>query len=539
MLLWEPIQFNLIFLNHTGVVDAQVLPEHTSVFEISPRPRNISAAAPTKVYTLNKYYQIKAWMGSSLSSCYHTVKAIFISPPADNATVLEEQEPSRNVTGKFGYITKTSWDKDILSYMEPIHISLRSVQLEDVGFLVDHYAMTWCYDLLASVHSGLRVLVRKPDASMGMILEGFGVKNLTGLYQDVETAGAVGIPQLEEFALREAVHEQFQATAIEEPAILLKKLAGNYIWLLAVQYYSRHLSMIVVSFIGLAIFSWAGEFMGKLCGYRPANKMSFPNSGIVINFKLLRHASECLFRQIGVSIMPEMVGIAMLWVLVAMALYNVTAPIPSPSTLALFWVMSMVLGHCLLYIAFNVLRFVVFLASYVFHAGYVLCDFFRLTRLVDFTKQYVRATKRRGPWVLQVTLPFIVEYSFELALLSAVLSAFVLTWPVHHHLGFAVYMFSVLSWVLFGAVVLIFVAFLVHNYDNLLNGENAAMLTLGVAILLFAWPSFDFAWKLIDASNSHLHLLSEPFSLFTGERLEYCLILAVIFFHLSRKCSSR
>eukprot|EP00981_Chlorochromonas_danica_P006100 scaffold1287_cov253-Ochromonas_danica.AAC.13 len=206
-----------------GNVDGHVSPRITDVFDITPRPRNHSMTQPiSKVYTLQKFYEVRSLLKDMGSTMIKKVKSLLFWKTSKE-TLTEEvpanddvKKMNRNVTGKFAFITQQNWEKDILPYHEPLHITLRTSQLNEVGFPVDHFAVVWCYDLLSTVHDGLRVLVRKPKASMAAILDGFSVVNRSDILASIDQTGARGIPQLEAFSIREAIHEAFQSTSAND-----------------------------------------------------------------------------------------------------------------------------------------------------------------------------------------------------------------------------------------------------------------------------------------------------------------------------------
>lgn len=515
-----------------GVIDSHVLPEYSSMFEITPRPRNITVAPPSRVYTLNKFFEVKSWMTGLASSYVGAVKSILgMSSGNDTNSTVEmlPQETVRNVSGKYGFITQEGWERDIMRYWEPVHVALRTSQLANVGFPVDHYALVWCFDLLDSIHDGLRVLARKPQASMKMILEGFGVKDIDEIYKAVESSGAEGIDQLEEFSLREVMYERYIMANQEEWNYVLQKLGGNPVWLLATQYYTRHLSKIVTCYVALALFAFAGDILGRLCGYSMQGK-SIPESGIMFHFVLLWHMFHRAFTTFGIPLSPDSAAFALLWIIIGVAIYNATAAVTHPTAMMIFWLVSFVLAYALLHI-------VAFSMRLLTRCGGFIADFF--TWHLPFFRKRVNRMERKGPVLLRTLVPLMWEYAFELAFVVAVIVVSTLTQATSERSSASTYWFSVLAVSIFVGTVAMFVIFLNYNRDHLLWGERAAMMILSIPTILLALPAFEFSRQYLHPDNTSLHALSQAFVMLSAERLQYCIMVFIILLHLCRRSSTR
>jgi pimeloyl-ACP methyl ester carboxylesterase len=63
----------------------------------------------------------------------------------------------------FKGITEEAWKSDMLSYTEPQHFSVRTMQMADIKFPVDHLAILWCHQVMSSVTRAMRVMVSQTD----------------------------------------------------------------------------------------------------------------------------------------------------------------------------------------------------------------------------------------------------------------------------------------------------------------------------------------------------------------------------------------
>lgn len=61
-------------------------------------------------------------------------------------------------------LKQETWDADMLTHIQPQHISVRTSMLQSVGFQVDHLAILWCRQVLSAVHKILNQLSEIPSA---------------------------------------------------------------------------------------------------------------------------------------------------------------------------------------------------------------------------------------------------------------------------------------------------------------------------------------------------------------------------------------
>eukprot|EP01039_Chlorochromonas_danica_P009099 gene9099-10043_t len=534
-----------------GNVDGHVSPRITDVFDITPRPRNHSMTQPiSKVYTLQKFYEVRSLLKDMGSTMIKKVKSLLFWKTSKE-TLTEEvpanddvKKMNRNVTGKFAFITQQNWEKDILPYHEPLHITLRTSQLNEVGFPVDHFAVVWCYDLLSTVHDGLRVLVRKPKASMAAILDGFSVVNRSDILASIDQTGARGIPQLEAFSIREAIHEAFQSTsANDDGEFMLSKLYHNYLWYLAVQYINEHLDKIVISYIALAILSLAGYMLRKLCDANQAtttttdNNKSILTTGLSIHFTFLWFIVSQLFDYLGIAIINvEVLMVVLAWAIFAMAILQARVLEPSSAVLIVYWSISILLSYGLLWIVVSVLYLVGYLIDKI---STIVC----LKQLIvrTLTKLPRRMTPRKTPKMLKSIIQFISDYWCEVMMVLIALTIFLIKRDLLQHVPMSTYLLSVFTVTLYMGLLVISIVFLLRHYSLLLRqgggggGEKSVLLLCLPVVLGLAWPSFDFAWHFLSMKNSHLHHLSTAFAILSGERLQYCVMVGLIVFHFCRR----
>jgi hypothetical protein len=76
-----------------------------------------------------------------------------------NSTEALINEKSESKMNSIFSITQEDWDRDISPYVDPAHLVLRTIQLRDIGFPVDHQAMLWCHQVIQTVKTALLALV--------------------------------------------------------------------------------------------------------------------------------------------------------------------------------------------------------------------------------------------------------------------------------------------------------------------------------------------------------------------------------------------
>lgn len=518
-----------------GNVDGHVSPRISDVFDITPRPRNHSIAPVSKVYTLQKFYEVRSLLKDIGYHIINKVKSLFWNMPiTENLTEQVPANESRNVSGKFAFITQENWEKEILPYHEPVHITLRTSQLSEVGFPVDHFAVVWCYDLLSVIHDGLRVLARKPKASMAAVLDGFGVVNRSDILASIDQTGARGIPQLEAFSIREAVHEAFQSSSAEDGEFILSKLYKNYLWLLAVNYINEHLDKIVISYVALAILSLAGYILRKLCDDQNVTEKSILNAGLSIHFTFLWYIASQLLDYVGVAIInAEVLAVVFAWAIFAMAILQARALEASSAVLVVYWSISMLLSYGLLWIVALVLYTVGYAVDKI---GSVV----GLNKLVRTLAKLPRRMTRKGPKVIKSVVHFVLDYWCEIMMVLIGASIFLIKKDMLNRVQLSTFLLSIFAVALYIGLLVISVVFLLRHYSLLRRGggEKSVLLLCLPVVLGLAWPSFDFAWRFLSTSNSNLHNLSTAFAILSGERLQYCVMVGIIVYHFCRRNAS-
>lgn len=157
---------------------------------------------------------------------------------------------------RFHALTAEEWDEHFTPYKESVQFSIRSVQMKEVGFPIDHNAILWCRQLMGQVSDAMRKLVER-DAkarkdgklsvgSNGMLTKYLPVRSSSATKGAISQAVAEGkkmITPVAAFHLRNATHVAYHDIAGQEDrAYMAKSLPLGYFQAMAVTYATSHLA---------------------------------------------------------------------------------------------------------------------------------------------------------------------------------------------------------------------------------------------------------------------------------------------------------
>eukprot|EP01033_Poteriospumella_lacustris_P000864 gene864-618_t len=281
---------NVTVLSFTGgEVDTHVRPELTNVFDVSARPKNITFAKqvvkPSGVVTLSLFSYVKKQIweygrqlfsslffasSSNTTSSNSTlangnnssaVPSVVVEPPLAEAPLINSSSP-------FAAITAERWFKDMAAYEDPHHISIRTTQMADVGFQIDHYAILWCYQFVSATNTAIKSILRRKtpfsadDAfELHQLLK---IHNVDRIEESLVEPQKLGIQQLLNYIRRNETNNEFQRYRSLESVDLLQSLSGNFVQHYAVQFYLHHLHKIPVGFYNAGILSVINSLLALL-----------------------------------------------------------------------------------------------------------------------------------------------------------------------------------------------------------------------------------------------------------------------------------
>lgn len=291
----------------------QIQPDTSNLFSIAARPKNSTLLRQTSqrgpsllsikiVDTIKKMAlnQIQAIARSILSIVYPPPAPVVTSNITDTVAESSIQQPPVDPidpSSPFANLTVESWFADIASYDEPNHISVRTSQLESLGFQVDHYAVLWCYELVSLLSSCMKaVLTTKPtnDNSDFQLHRLLKVRQADDIEDALVEPRKLGIDQLLNFIRRNETNARFESMVAEEYADMLSTLQGNHLQLYATNFIIKHLHKVPVGFFNLCMVSLLATLMLSLMGQNTNIRSRIDVIDVVHHYALKNSFSKVL-----------------------------------------------------------------------------------------------------------------------------------------------------------------------------------------------------------------------------------------------------
>ncbi len=272
-----------------GDIDIMVPSDVTDLFELSARPRNSSISGPkTRVYTLEKYFQIKDslkhYFVSATTLVVSAVNAISGTISNSNSTIpvnitVLSTSPNNtaersdevlveaminNTNSPFAYITPSIWTETILPYDDPQHVTIRSSQLVNVRFPVDHYAILWCHELANAVHD---IMVKISRHGSGIIPwhEILPLHGSNLIREAVDEVSILEIANLNSFVSRNITNTLFHDAHMYDE-LHMRKFLSHPMMLSAVMFFVQNVAKILSCVIGVVILSISNHILRGLLG---------------------------------------------------------------------------------------------------------------------------------------------------------------------------------------------------------------------------------------------------------------------------------
>lgn len=302
---------NVTVLSFTGGdIDTHIRPDVTNIFDISARPKNVTSirlsSKSTSLVSLTLVSKFKKVAMNSLKYMFSPVLNLFSKSANDTITnssislsnasrvPVESEEPvpelknlsdveKINASSPFAGVTSERWFQDMAPYHDPHHISVRTSQMKDVGFMVDHYAILWCYQFVSKVNSAMKTILQKPfgihdDFELHKILN---IRNVENIENYTEEPSKLGISQLLNYIRRNETNNDFQAVCEVETNEMKNALNGNVFQLYAVQIFLRHTQKIPVALFNAGILALISTLLSLLLGERQSLEPISPLQSIM------------------------------------------------------------------------------------------------------------------------------------------------------------------------------------------------------------------------------------------------------------------
>jgi len=235
-----------------------------------------------------------------------------VSPPAAVEAEVEEPAPaaaaarpdfSNYTYGHLMHLQQDNWDEHISPYVDSQHYSIRSLQMRECGFVVDHLAIVWCRQLVHAVSDAMRTLARNPSdlndpriatAAKEAIDKGEkgnkytdaggrinwdtllpSRKNSTSrqFYAKAAAEAPLMIPQVASFHLKNATNHAFLHLApVEELQYISSKMNWGLADAMSIWYISNHLGSILAAYVFIGIMILCIPLRRRVTNWSGVNK---------------------------------------------------------------------------------------------------------------------------------------------------------------------------------------------------------------------------------------------------------------------------
>lgn len=193
------------------------------------------------------------------------------------AAPVKQPDYSNYTYGNLMLLEQDNWDTHITPYVDSQHYSVRSQQLRECGFVVDHLAIVWCRQLVHAVSDAMRTLARNPsdleDSRIGtaavdennfadargrikwdVLLPGRKNSTSRRFVASAAAEAPMMIPPVASFHLKNASNHAFNNIApAEELAYISKKMNWGLLEAMAIWYVSNHLGSILAAYVFIGI----------------------------------------------------------------------------------------------------------------------------------------------------------------------------------------------------------------------------------------------------------------------------------------------
>ena len=471
-------------------------------------------------------------------------------------TYTETNDNNISIKGPFSFVTEDSWHSHMLPFIEPQFLNIRTSQLANVGFPVDHNAILWCYQFISTVIEGMRKISLNKDADPNqgfeLLSDAFLLKPeyIIDYNNSVRSIGR-NILSLERYIARNESVRLWRLAGEEETSNISKTLNGTKIYLLAFYFVTHRLTTIIGWYFVLAVLAITAPILRSLCGHTlNAGYSSLDSLHPWIHFSL-----DILFGTVAIalqSVVPAgyhrgaiaalvFIPFVISAALVITFLLENWSPSSIPSRLLLSY-----LAYSVALIIYSALFVGLMFIHYVVSKAHAVCRVvLRWTIYCRPIRRFVRASKKylnstaQNFFGVKANVSTLLARSF---LPTSLLAIVILLWILgadringpKMNLGYVVFVTSIISIVAFVAAVIGIVLRLVNQSDVCPSSVNILMLYLPAIAL--GWSSFVYSLKLVIGDPGYVvwtHYSDSSLSaLFGPEHIHYSIFITAIAYHL-------
>ena len=293
-----------VFCMLLGMIDQQVDPELTLLSSFTPSPRNISTIhlnKPTKgsyiALLTNPLTIVKKIV--SIAGIPMNYVLSFIQKQSNNSnsnkndTLIEENETINsefaNINDSltnYRQITLKHWNTNIQNYIEPFYLTIHTSNLNKTSLLlIDHQAVLWCHQLIATITSAMTQIIQNPTVNSNDNTN----ENTNDTNEDISLITAFEVNLIDNsdyrgvikpiynYLKRLEIEKLWKLTNNNEYSIIQTQLNTNQFVVFAIEYVTRYVVLLIPCYFIILFLLILNIIIKKLAGFSNLNNKTLIN----------------------------------------------------------------------------------------------------------------------------------------------------------------------------------------------------------------------------------------------------------------------
>jgi len=165
-------------------------------------------------------------------------------------------------------VTLDEWKLHMTSYIEPQHISIRTSDLLDVGYPIDHDAMLWCKELVRTLSLAMRKLTKYPYDESSQSFKKFNIYKLFKYNSSKKIPGVENmIAPVRDYLNRKESYNMWKQADVKDHKHIKSIVPGGDIVVLAITFVSSHLTKAFFCYMMISCLSITIPLVRSITGH--------------------------------------------------------------------------------------------------------------------------------------------------------------------------------------------------------------------------------------------------------------------------------
>jgi len=190
-----------------------------------------------------------------------------------NMTCTNDDSKDKNITNNtkaskyYESVTLDEWKLHMTNFIEPKHISIRTSDLLDVGYPIDHDAMLWCKELVKTITMAMHKLTKYPYDESSHSFKTFNIYKLFKYNTSKKIPGIENmIEPVRDYLNRKEFYNMWKQADFKDHKHIQSVVPGGFIMLLAIIFVSSHLTKVAVCYMAISCLSITIPLVTSLTG---------------------------------------------------------------------------------------------------------------------------------------------------------------------------------------------------------------------------------------------------------------------------------